>query len=274
LEPKAYIKQKTILENSLFPTPEFAQNLFIENLKTKGLLLVAPHLKVFIKDQASLIRPYFKNMTVLISRPYFSSFALRLPYIKKQFSYLEMAEKTCNETAKNYEVISSKFFTLPINEMQKRNCYLASQNCIKVLSKNAINFDIVHAHFLGNGFIGAKLKSFFGKPLVVTAHGGDVYDLPFRNNWYNVIARYVLNEADQVITVSQFNAEKLLSLGVSTSKLHVIPNGYSEKLFILLALFPPNVKVCKFCVSVEKNPTISGIFSSVVLKAFSVSIFR
>jgi glycosyltransferase involved in cell wall biosynthesis len=34
-----------------------------------------------------------------------------------------------------------------------------------------------------------------------------------------------------VITVCKFNAEKLLSLGVSSSKLHVIPNGYDEQLF-------------------------------------------
>jgi glycosyltransferase involved in cell wall biosynthesis len=89
----------------------------------------------------------------------------------------------------------------------------------------------MHAHFLNNGFIGAKLKNLYNKPLIVTAHGTDVYDLPFRDNWYRTIARYVLTEADEVITVSKFNAEKLLSLGVSPNKLHVIPNGYDDRFF-------------------------------------------
>jgi glycosyltransferase involved in cell wall biosynthesis len=84
---------------------------------------------------------------------------------------------------------------------------------------------------LENGFIGASLKSSYDKPLVVTAHGGDVYDLPFRDSWYNNLARYVLSESDKVITVSHFLAEKLSELGVSSKKLHVIPNGYDENLF-------------------------------------------
>jgi glycosyltransferase involved in cell wall biosynthesis len=63
------------------------------------------------------------------------------------------------------------------------------------------------------------------------AHGFDVYDLPFRDHWYNSMVKFVLSEADQVITVSKFNARKLLSLGVSSDKLHVIPNGYDERLF-------------------------------------------
>jgi glycosyltransferase involved in cell wall biosynthesis len=115
--------------------------------------------------------------------------------------------------------------------MRKRNCYLIAKNCAKILSRNAIDFDLVHAHFLENGFVGAVCKSLRGTPLIVTAHGGDVYNLPFRDSWYYNLARYVLSEADKVITVSHFLAEKLSALSVSSKKLHVIPNGYDENLF-------------------------------------------
>ena len=200
-------------------------------LKSEKLLLIVPHFKVFIRDQAVLIGPCFKNMTVLMPIPYFSSLALKLPYFKKYFGFLKMAAESQNELTKDYKLVSPKFFTLPIGALRKRNCYLARISCIRALSKSAINFSLIHAHFLDNGFIGAALKNLSSKPLIVTAHGYDVYDLPFRDSWYETLARYVLDKADQVITVSRFNQEKLSSIGVSSNKLHVIPNGYDEKLF-------------------------------------------
>lgn len=213
-------------------------------LGLQKLLLIVPHFRVFLRDQATLIRPYFNNMTVLMPIPYFSSLALRLPHLKKYFEFLKLAVESRNELAQDYTIVSPKFFTLPIEALRKRNCYLATRSCIKALSKNAIDFSLIHAHFLEKGFVGASLKSLCGKPLVVTAHGGDVYDLPFRNSWYKILARYVLSEADQVITVSQFNAKKLLSLGVSSNKLHVIPNGYDEKLFNPVPLYEARKKLC------------------------------
>jgi len=215
----------------------------MNTLRSQKLLLIVPHFKVFIRDQATLIRSYFNKVTVLMPTPYFSSLALKLPYLKRYFEFLELAAESQNELAENYTLVSPKFFTLPIEALRKRNCYLATKSCIKALSKNTIDFSLIHAHFLGNGFLGATLKSLSGKPFVVTAHGGDVYDLPFRNDWYNTLARYILSKANQVITVSQFNAEKLLSLGVSPNKLHVIPNGYDKNLFKPIPLYEARKKL-------------------------------
>jgi len=203
---------------------------FMVSLKSENLLLIVPHFKVFISDQATLIRPYFNNMTVLMPMPYFSNLAFKLPYIKRYFEFLKLAIESSNEFPQDYTMITSNFFTLPIEALRRRNCYLATRSCIRALSKSAINFSLIHAHSLENGFIGAALN-LSGKPFVVTAHGGDVYDLPFRDEWYQALARYVLSRADHVITVSQFNAKKLLSLGVSSNRLHIIYNGYDEQIF-------------------------------------------
>jgi glycosyltransferase involved in cell wall biosynthesis len=202
-----------------------------EFLKSQKLLLIVPHLKVFIRDQATFLRPCFSNVTILMPVPYFSNLTLKLPYIEKHFRFLKLGVESRDELVKDYTLISPKFFTLPIEILRKRNYYFATRSCIKTLSKNLINFSLIHAHFLDKGFVGAALKSLSDKPFVVTAHGGDVYDLPFRNDWYNGLARFVLAEADQIITVSRFNADKLLSLGVPSNKLHVIPNGCDKKLF-------------------------------------------
>lgn len=201
------------------------------SLDSKKLLLITPHFKVFIRDQVNLIKSHFNSVTLLMPSPYFSNLALALPYLSRHFRFLRFTLESCTEMAGNYPLVSPRFFTLPFEALRKRNCYLAARSCIRSLSRDVISFDLMHAHFLGNGVVGAELKRLYSKPLVVTAHGGDVYDLPFRDKWYRTLTEYVLTEADQVITVSQFNAEKLLSLGVSPNKLHVIPNGYDPKLF-------------------------------------------
>ena len=206
-------------------------NLLSMNLlKPQELLLIVSHFKVFIRDQAIRIRPYFRNMNVLMPFPRFSIVA-SLPYLKRYFSFLDLPIESRFETPRDCTLISPKFFTLPFEALRKRNCHLATRSCIKALSNSDINFSIVHAHGLENGFIGAALKNLSGKPLIVTAHGGDVYDLPFRDKWYQALAKYVFSKADHVITVSQFNAKKLLSLGVSSNNLRVIYNGYNEQIF-------------------------------------------
>jgi glycosyltransferase involved in cell wall biosynthesis len=204
--------------------------LFKSSLRSKDLLLISPHFKVFIKDQAVSLRPYFKNISVIIPFPRFTKMTF-LPYFGRHFSFLRLADESRTEPERNFALISPKFFTLPIDVVRKRNCYLTSKSCVKYVTKNRVHFDLIHAHFVENGFIGANLKRLFDKPLVVTTHGGDTYDLPFRDQWQKTLAKYILNEADRVITVSWFNKEKLLSLGISDSKLHVIPNGFNEQLF-------------------------------------------
>ncbi|MEM1510586.1 MAG: glycosyltransferase family 4 protein [Thermofilaceae archaeon] len=207
----------------------------LNSLRTKNLLLIVPHFRVFIRDQSLLIKSYLNDIKVLMPSPRFSYILFNLPYVNKYFQFLKFHVDSLHDSC--CTIISPKFFTLPVEVVRKRNCYLAAKSCIKALSKVNISFDLMHAHFLENGFIGASLKEIYNKPFVLTAHGGDVYEKPFKDSWYNTLAKYILQEAEQVITVSWFNAKKLLSLGVSNNKLHVIPNGYDEKRFKPISMY-------------------------------------
>jgi len=200
---------------------------------SETLLVICPHFKTFIKDQVNYVAPLLDNVVIIMPLPYFYELVIKLPLFNRKFTFAKITINSLYDLKleKNYILLSPRFFTLPVDVLWRRNCYLAAKSCVNMISKNNVDFNLMHAHFLENGFIGARLKNLYEKPLVVTAHGGDVYDLPFRDRWYNSLARYVLTEADQVITVCKFNAEKLLSLGVSSNKLHVIPNGYDERLF-------------------------------------------
>ena len=198
-------------------------------LNNKKLLLIVPHFKVFIRDQALFIRPYFKDVVILIPTPYFHRIVFKIPYFKKYFRSLWKI--VYSETSQNFTMLFPKFFTLPLDIVRKRNWYLAAKSCINVLLKNKIEFDLIHVHFLQNGFIGVLLKYLFNKPLVITAHGGDVYNLPFKDDWYSSLIKFILKNVDQIITVSKFNAVKLRSLGVKNDIINIIPNGYNNKLF-------------------------------------------
>jgi len=74
---------------------------------------------------------------------------------------------------------------------------------------------------------------------VVTAHGYDIYSLPFRDNGWRKKIEYVLNTADHIITVSHSNLGCIKKLDISTP-VTVIPNGFSSGLF-----YPRDPLECK-----------------------------
>jgi glycosyltransferase involved in cell wall biosynthesis len=245
----------------------------IDSFKSKKILVIAPHCQTFIKDQLSLISQRFENTTVLLPQPYISALALRVPYVKKQYSFLRLNTNSLQSDLNNCSIVPSRFFTLPIEVIRRRNFFLASESCEKTVSKHKIDFNLIHTHFLENGYIAMRLKAKYNAPLIVTAHGVDVYDLPFRNSWYNMLIRHVLAEADQIITVSRSNETKLLELGVSPKKLHIIPNGYDEKIFKPLCSFETKKKLGlpfnkKVLISVGNLVTVKG--HTDLIDAFSI----
>jgi glycosyltransferase involved in cell wall biosynthesis len=100
-----------------------------------------------------------------------------------------------------------------------------------LIQKQGITFDLIHSHFTwSSGYVGARLKEKYGVPFVVTAHGEDIYSLPFKDAVWRKNIEYVLNTADAIITVSRNNLECIRKLDVDTP-VHVIPNGFKEDLF-------------------------------------------
>jgi glycosyltransferase involved in cell wall biosynthesis len=103
---------------------------------------------------------------------------------------------------------------------------------LKEVGKRSLDFDVVHSHFLlPYGFVGAYFKEQMGKPFALTVHGGDAYKLPFQSEYYQSLSRYVLDQADRVISVCDSNIQFLLKLGLDKAKMTSIPNGYDERYF-------------------------------------------
>ncbi|WP_297500778.1 glycosyltransferase family 4 protein [Thermococcus sp.] len=86
-----------------------------------------------------------------------------------------------------------------------------------------MDFDIVHAHFIGTtSFAGVLAKEKTGLSLVVTAHGSDLVNTARLALGRFYVGR-TLREADAVIAVSHFLAKRAIELGAG--EVRVIPNG-------------------------------------------------
>jgi len=123
-------------------------------------------------------------------------------------------------TDTNPEVLGAKYIDLPV----LRALTFTVSGFFK--GKNA-DFDVIHAHYaVPQGLLGVFLKKISKKPLVVTLHGSDMTILA--RNWVTrPLVKYVLKNADNVITVSEFLRNEVLKLGINAKKVTTIYAGFS-----------------------------------------------
>jgi glycosyltransferase involved in cell wall biosynthesis len=134
-------------------------------------------------------------------------------------------------TPVNVNVWPTPILYAPIDSQYKKLGDKHFKAAEKAIQKHNINFDIIHSHFTWSaGYAGAKLKEKYNVPFVITAHGYDIYSLPFKDEEWKSKIEYVLNAADHIITVSKSNLECIKKLDVNTP-VTVLPNGYRPDMF-------------------------------------------
>jgi glycosyltransferase involved in cell wall biosynthesis len=99
--------------------------------------------------------------------------------------------------------------------------------------------DVFNIHvFLSNISLEATLinKSFKKVPLVLTAHDITIADnlrkyIPLWKLYVHSLGKFLCKSVDSIIVQNSQDASFLKSLGVSSSKIHVIPNGIDTRLY-------------------------------------------
>lgn len=214
-------------------------------LKDSRLLVVTnryPHIKdsmttSFVKDQVDCLKNNFKKVCVISLTPYIPKFVSKFSFMNPQLKRDALA---ADYKYDNVEVYFAKHFTLPFNSSKKKRGDIAFKVVTKIIVKEGIKFDLIHAHFIyPSGYVGAKLKEEYGKPLFITGHGYDVYDLPFRNAEWTKKIKSMLDVTDCIITVSNSNLDCISKLDVEP-EVKVIPNGFNSDLF-----YPRHSKECR-----------------------------
>ena len=197
------------------------------NYQDKTLLVITPHYLTFVKDQTKELAKHFGKIYIFIPIIKFSN-TLKLKVSKKHSKKYLIDDKNLPE---NIKILTPTYYHLPLFHFRNRlgdNYFKAIERLIK---KKNIKFDLIHAHFAWpSGYAGAKLKEKYNIPLIITAHGYDIYDLPFRNELLRKKVEYALNSADCIITVSNSNLKYINKLNIKTS-VKIIPNGFRSDLF-------------------------------------------
>ena len=108
--------------------------------------------------------------------------------------------------------------------------FLAAQFFSLVAIVQKMKPDIIHAHWLiPQGLLAVLMKWIFGVPVIVTAHGADVFSL--RKGIFIRLKKIIVNNADRIVTVSNSLAKTLIEDTRSSIKPEVIPMGVDASLF-------------------------------------------
>jgi len=203
----------------------------IKTLKESNILYIVHNYTAFQKDPIEEAAKYFKKVYVLVRYKPLSRIAQYIP-IKWLKKYQDSLIIDTKNIPNNVEVIRTPVWYLPFGSFYKMLGESHFRAVERVIKKRNIRFDLIHSHFIwSSGYVGMKLKEKYHVPLLVTGHGYDVYQLPFKDEWWGSRTTLTLNSANVVITVSETNKTHLMKLGIDPSKIQVLINGYDSKKF-------------------------------------------
>ncbi|MEM3449437.1 MAG: glycosyltransferase [Candidatus Methanomethyliaceae archaeon] len=98
------------------------------------------------------------------------------------------------------------------------------------ISKYARDCDVIHAHWTLSGMTAWLGRIVHKKQFVVTVHGSDMFE-GTRYEPIRYLTRIALNSASGVIAVSRVLAEMVVNLGVTRTKIHIVPDGVDTSRF-------------------------------------------
>jgi len=214
------------------------------------VLFITNSYRSFIKNQIELISEQFNHVSVLVRYNPIAEISRFFPSEELK-NHRKRFQIDLTNTPSNVSVIVLPLLYLPTDLGYKKLGNKHFKTVQKSIQKNKIEFDLIHAHFAwSSGYAAAKLKERYNVPLIVTTHGYDIYDLPFRSGEWKANIEYVLNMADHVITVSNNNHECIKKINVKTP-VSVIANGFMRNSF-----YPRSSKECRKQLNLPLNKRI------------------
>ena len=121
----------------------------------------------------------------MIPVPWLSRLSLNF-YRWRPLCVLRSAVNSVTQKDKAIQIIPSSW-TIPIEVVQKREHFIVSRSLLRAVDRRSISYDLIQA-LLPLGYSASEIKKKYSIPFVLTVHGGDIYNLPFQNDWYMSLA--------------------------------------------------------------------------------------
>lgn len=104
---------------------------------------------------------------------------------------------------------------------------------MKYVSAHRKEISVIHAHYLfPTGLLALASKRMFGIPYAVTAHGGDLDQMPNKSGRIRQLTASVLENADEVIVVGEGLKKDAQAIArIDEARLHVISMGVDTEIF-------------------------------------------
>jgi glycosyltransferase involved in cell wall biosynthesis len=202
----------------------------VEDLSQRNLLVIINMYLTGLKDLTDTLAPSFSQTHVLVKYNPLMELTRLLPSgLFSRYRRDGLIDPT--GSPENLHLYPCPVWYLPLDRMMRglgrRQCARAR----RLVGEHHLTFDLIHAHFTWPmGYTGVCLGERLGIPSVVSAHGFDIYELPFRDTDWGERVRSVLDRCSWILTDSRRNLACIDRLGVKTPAT-VVPNGFSPKKF-------------------------------------------
>lgn len=191
-----------------------------------------PNFGVFVENRLRhLVATGAACSTVLAPVPFFpaigGSFGARFG------DWNRMAATPHQETRHGLQVHHPRFLAIPKLGMSAAPwlLYRASLAAVRRLLRAGLEFDVIDAHYLyPDGVAAVWLGRALGKPVVITARGSDVTELP-DHRIPRAFIQAAIRDADALISVSAGLKARLVELGADPDKVTVLRNGVQTDVF-------------------------------------------
>jgi glycosyltransferase involved in cell wall biosynthesis len=204
-------------------------------MKSKNILFITHTYTTFQKSQIESIAKYFNEVFVLVRYKPVAEISRFLP-IRYLRSHSIDASINLKNKPDNVHIYPVPIFYFPWNRSYLKLGDRLYQKIKKIINKNSLKFDLIHAHYIWtSGYVATKLKEVYKTPVVITNHSTlQLTDYLKRNStWQQKISDTVLN-TDHIFVVNHFMKEKVHEID-EKSHVDVIPVGYDHEIFFPMA---------------------------------------